>query len=188
MGTSPPFPSQSRGCPRSCRVFCDRAGILTSYPHRNSHLFPLPRPPLRLNFHHAGAQLKLLSFESGSSNVSPKKPLRKKRPPLLASVLSSLTFCSGRNGGPAPRGSKTTHPGAQRSSGSGPKSKAIKTLPLSRFHSILCQKNPAKFLIPIDRVGRGYPQLPTSTHPRKPESPKKPFPASPPSKNLFSGE
>src|ERR1035437_8526054 len=39
--------------PRSCRVFCDRAGLLTSYPQHDSHLFSLPRRPWRLNFHHS---------------------------------------------------------------------------------------------------------------------------------------
>jgi hypothetical protein len=70
----------------------------------------------------------------------------------------------------------------------GPKSKRINTLLISRFHSILWQKNPAKFLIPIDRGGEGVPPITnqyTSQEARKP--PKIP-PANPLSKNLFSGE
>src|SRR5271157_1758896 len=68
------------------------------------------------------------------------------------------------------------HPEARRSSGSRSKSKAINTLPLSRFPSILWQKNHAKVLIPIDMVADGEPQLPTTKHPTKPENHKKPFP------------
>jgi hypothetical protein len=44
QGAGPPFPSsQLRRVPRPCRVFCDRAGILTPYPHHDSHQFSLPR-------------------------------------------------------------------------------------------------------------------------------------------------
>ena len=57
--------------------------------------------------------LKLLL--SGTVPTSePKSHHATKDPPLPASLLSSLTFCSGRNGGPALGGSKTAHPGAQR--------------------------------------------------------------------------
>ncbi len=47
---------------------------------------------------------------------SQKPRTQEDTPPLPAPVLSSLTFCSGRNGGPTSGGSKTAHPGAQRSS------------------------------------------------------------------------
>jgi hypothetical protein len=37
VGAGPPFrASQLRRVARPCRVFCDRAGILTSYPHHDS--------------------------------------------------------------------------------------------------------------------------------------------------------
>jgi hypothetical protein len=38
-GAGPPFPSsQLPRVPRPCRVFCDRAGTLTSYPHHDSRV------------------------------------------------------------------------------------------------------------------------------------------------------
>jgi hypothetical protein len=61
--------------------------------------------------------------------------------------------------------------------GSLPKSKTVNTLPISHFHSIACQKNPAKALIPIDKTGEQPPPPPASKHPRKPENPKKSFPS-----------
>src|SRR5271157_4766262 len=64
-------------------------------------------------------------------------------------------------------------PEPKGAAGSGPKYKAINTLPLSHFYSMLWKKNPAKTLIPIDRIGKRPPQLPTSKHPKKPENPKK---------------
>ena len=54
----------------------------------------------------------ILSETGPVESSHPRKPRRKKRPPLRASLLSRLTFRSGRNGGPAPGGSKTDHPEA----------------------------------------------------------------------------
>jgi len=51
------FPRLSKSKSPPCRKQRDKDGaptlILTSYPHHDSHLFSLPRRPLRLNFHHA---------------------------------------------------------------------------------------------------------------------------------------
>jgi hypothetical protein len=55
-------------------------------------------------------------LERDSSSVNAKEPSCKNSPPLPASVLSSLTFCSGRNGGPTSPASKFVHPEDQRSS------------------------------------------------------------------------
>ncbi len=121
--------------------------------------------------------VKLLLLERASSNLSPQRAITEENtPPLPASPLSSLTFCSGRNGGSALDGSKTAHLRTQTSRGCEPKSKAINTLPIIRLLSMLCQKNPAKALIPIDMVGRGYPRPPTSKHPTKSETHKNAVP------------
>jgi hypothetical protein len=65
-------------------------------------------------------------------------------------------------------------PGARRSSGSEPNSKTINTLTLSCFPSISCQENPAKVLIPIDRVGKGHPNYQPVNTPRSQKTPKNP--------------
>ena len=79
-------------------------------------------------------------------------------------------------GVPRPTEVKPPIPGAQRSRGCELKPKAINTLPLSRSPSILCRKNPAKVLIPIDPAGEEAPQRLPTKHPTKSENPKKPFP------------
>jgi hypothetical protein len=79
-------------------------------------------------------------------------------------------------------------PEPKGTAGSGPNSKAINTLHLSHFPSILWQKNFAKVLILIDSVVGGSYQLPTSKHPRKPENPKKWLPLAHDGKNYFLGE
>ena len=85
-GAGPPFHSSKLPrVPRSCRAFCDRAGILTSYPHHDSHLFSLPRRPLRLNLHHSFNPRKIVT------KTAPRPILRTLRQTALYRITVHVT-------------------------------------------------------------------------------------------------
>jgi hypothetical protein len=87
-----------------------------------------------------------------------------RKAPLPASLLSILTFRSGRNGGPAPGGSKSAHPGGQSWQQNEAKSLRNKDFTSKSLFPKDLAGMAAKLFILKDRKLGGVPPVPTSKH------------------------